>query len=170
MKKFLLLLTFFGAFCFSDLLAAPPSYIQTDASTPAKEKAAAERQLTVYTKEAFALKLNKPPAFTRITTGVVSFSNYSGNRILNEKPTGGRSFQSATFNHTRNHHLPPTFQTTISQTGEKISLLMQPAFESMEGLMTCKQKTKPFTLNKINLFSLTQNGHLLTKRLLYAKN
>jgi beta-galactosidase len=42
MKKYLLLLTLFSAFGFSDLLAAPPSYIQTDAFTPAKEKAATE--------------------------------------------------------------------------------------------------------------------------------
>ena len=183
MKKFLLLLTLFVAFGFSDLLAAPPSYIQTGAFTPAKEKAAAERTLTVYTKEILTLKLNKASAFMRLTTGAVAFRNCSGNKILNEKPTGGRSFQSATFNHTRYHYLPPTIQTTLSQTGNKkklamncanekkllhiacqylpcASLLMQPVCESMKGLMTCKLKTKQFTSDKINLFSLNQNAYL----------
>ena len=116
MKKILLLLTFFGAFGFTDLLAAPPSYIQTDAFIPEDEKAVAERTLTVYIKETLTLKLNMASALMRLTTGAVAFRNYSGNKILNEKPTGGRSFRSAIFNHTRYHRLTQTFKTILTET------------------------------------------------------
>ena len=40
------------------------------------------------------------------------FRDHNGKKILIEKPTGGRSFQSAIFDGKRYYHLTQTFQTT----------------------------------------------------------
>jgi len=93
-------------------------------AAPAKEIAAAQSLLTVYakksdlswnvvsSKETLTLKTKKLTAVVDLKTGAVSFRDNSGKKILIEKPTGGRSFQSAIFDGRRHYHLTQTFQTT----------------------------------------------------------
>jgi alpha-D-xyloside xylohydrolase len=93
-------------------------------AAPGKEIVAAQSLLTVYakradlfwnvvsTKETLTLKTKKLTAVVNLKTGVVSFRDNSGKKILIEKPTGGRSFQSAIFDGRRHYHLTQTFQTT----------------------------------------------------------
>src|SRR5205814_823241 len=90
----------------------------------AKEIATAQSLVTIYSKnsdlswnvvsskETLTLKTKKLTAVVDLKTGAVSFRDKSGEKILIEKPTGGRSFQSAIFDGRRNYHLTQTFQTT----------------------------------------------------------
>lgn len=50
-------------------------------------------------------------AVIHLRTGAVSFFDRNGNKIINEKPTGGRSFQPALFDGKRYYHLTQDFQT-----------------------------------------------------------
>ncbi len=93
-------------------------------AAPGKEIAAAQSLVTVYSKksdlswnvvssnEILTLKTKKLTAIVNLKTGAVSFRDNSGKKILIEKPTGGRSFQSAIFDGRRRYHLTQTFQTT----------------------------------------------------------
>ena len=154
MKLRLLLLSFLCAFAFNDLLAEPPSYIQTKdgiivftdpaftgtshavklevvadniirvIAAPGKEILSAQSLVTVYTKrtdltwklissgDKLNLKTTALTATVHLKTGAVSFLDTKGQKIVYEKPTGGRSFQSAVFDGKRYYNLTQTFQTT----------------------------------------------------------
>ena len=66
----------------------------------------------VPSKENLTLKTKKLTAIVNLKTGVVSFQDHNGKKILTEKPIGGRSFQSAVFDGKRYYNLTQTFQTT----------------------------------------------------------
>ena len=78
-------------------------------AAPGKEIAATQSLVTVYSKrpglswstipskDSLMLKTKKITAIVDLKTGAVTFRDLNGKKILNEKPTGGRSFQSAVF-------------------------------------------------------------------------
>ena len=93
-------------------------------AAPGKEIVASQSLVTVYakkydlswnvvpSKETLTLKTKKLTVIVDLKTGAVSFRDHSGKKILIEKPTGGRSFQSAVFDGRRHYNLSQTFQTT----------------------------------------------------------
>lgn len=93
-------------------------------AAPGKEIAASQSLVTVYakkydlswnvvpSKENLTLKTKKLTVIVDLKTGAVRFGDHSGKKILIEKPTGGRSFQSAVFDGRRHYTLCQTFQTT----------------------------------------------------------
>jgi alpha-D-xyloside xylohydrolase len=93
-------------------------------AVPGKEILASQSLVTVYSKrsdvswnvvpskEIVTLKTKKLTAFVNLKTGVVSFRDHNGKKILTERSIGGRSFQSAIFDGKRYYSLTQTFQTT----------------------------------------------------------
>ncbi|MGZ3900786.1 MAG: alpha-xylosidase, partial [Bacteroidia bacterium] len=93
-------------------------------AAPGKEFAAAQSLITIYSKrpnlswntipskDSLVLKTKRMTAIVDLKTGAVTFRDLSGKKILNEKPTGGRSFQSAVFDGRRYYNITQTFQTT----------------------------------------------------------
>lgn len=92
-------------------------------AAPGKEILTAQSLVTIYakrsdltwdvlpSKESIELKTKILKAIVDLKTGVVSFRDRSGNKILTEKPIGGRSFQPAVFDGRRYYSLTQTFQT-----------------------------------------------------------
>lgn len=95
--------------------------------SPVKEIIVTQSLVTVYTrkpglswnvipsKEFLTLKTKNITAIVNMKTGVVSFQDNAGKKILSEKPIGGRSFQSAIFDGKRYYNLTQTFQTTSDE-------------------------------------------------------
>ena len=91
-------------------------------AAPGTEIVAAQSLVTIYSKksdlswnvvsskETLTLKTKTLTAVVDLKTGAVSFRDNSGKKILIEKPTGGRSFQSAIFDGRRHYHLTQTFE------------------------------------------------------------
>ncbi|MEO6232984.1 MAG: TIM-barrel domain-containing protein [Ferruginibacter sp.] len=63
-------------------------------------------------KDSIILKTNKLTAIVDLKTGAVTFRDNNGNKILTEKPTSGRNFESAVFDGKRYYNVAQTFQTT----------------------------------------------------------
>ena len=93
-------------------------------AVPGKEIAAIQSLVTVYSRgpgfswntipaeDSLTLKTKEIAATINLKTGAVTFSDLNGKIILNEKPTGGRRFQSAVFDGRRFYNITQTFQTT----------------------------------------------------------
>jgi alpha-D-xyloside xylohydrolase len=93
-------------------------------AAPGKDIAATQSLITTYSKKTdiswntipskdrLTLKTKKITAIVDLKTGVVTFRDLRGKKILSEKPTGGRSFQSAVFDGRRYYNITQTFQTT----------------------------------------------------------
>jgi alpha-D-xyloside xylohydrolase len=153
----LLLLSFLFSSAFNDLLAEPPSYIQTKdgiivftdpaytgtsqavklevvsdniirvIAASGKNILTTQSLVTVYTKrtdipwkvissgDKLNLKTRDITATVNLKTGAISFLDSKGKKIINEKPTAGRSFQSAVFDGKRYYKLAQTFQTTSGE-------------------------------------------------------
>ena len=96
-------------------------------ASPVKEITATQSLVTVYTrkpgllwnvipsKEFLTLKTKNITATVNLKTGVVSFQDNAGKKILAEKSIGGRSFQSAIFDGKRYYNLTQNFQTTSDE-------------------------------------------------------
>ena len=96
-------------------------------ASPVKEITVTQSLVTVYTrnpdvswnvipsKDFLTLKTKNITAIVNMKTGVVSFQDIAGKKILTEKPIGGRSFQSAIFDGKRYYNLTQTFQTTSEE-------------------------------------------------------
>ena len=96
-------------------------------AAPGKEIIASQSLVTVYSKrydlswdvvpfkDSLTLKTKKITATVNLKTGVVSFQDNTGKKILTEKPISGRSFQSAIFDGMRYYNLTQTFQTTSDE-------------------------------------------------------
>lgn len=63
-------------------------------------------------KDKISVKTKTLIALVDLKTGAVSFWDSKGKKIIYEKPTGGRSFQSAVFDGKRYYNLTQTFQST----------------------------------------------------------
>ncbi|MEQ1798991.1 MAG: PA14 domain-containing protein, partial [Lacibacter sp.] len=95
--------------------------------SPVTEFTITQSLVTVYTKKSdlswdvipskdfLTLKTKNITAIVNLKTGVVSFQDKAGKKILTEKPIGGRSFQSAVFDGKRYYNLTQTFQTTSDE-------------------------------------------------------
>ena len=93
-------------------------------AVPGKEFRARQSLVTVYAKkenirwdivpssEKITLKTKGVRATIHIKTGVVSFFDIKGKKILSEKPTGGRSFEPSVFDGKRYYRVTQSFQTT----------------------------------------------------------
>jgi alpha-D-xyloside xylohydrolase len=93
-------------------------------AAPGKELAGTHSLITVYkkkpdltwnlvpSKEYLSLKTRAITATVNLKTGVVSFRDNTGKKILTEKPIYGRSFQSAVFDGRRYYNITQAFQTT----------------------------------------------------------
>ena len=66
----------------------------------------------VPSKDKLTLKTKTLNAIINLKTGVVSFWDTNGKKIVDEKPIAGRSFQPAVFDGKRYYNLTQTFQTT----------------------------------------------------------
>ena len=66
----------------------------------------------VPSKNKLSLKTKALTAVVDLKTGVVSFWDAKGKKIVSEKPIAGRSFQSAIFDGKRYYNLSQTFQST----------------------------------------------------------
>ena len=66
----------------------------------------------VPSKDKLTLKTKTLTAIINLKTGVVSFWDTNGKKIVDEKPIAGRSFQPAVFDGKRYYNLTQTFQTT----------------------------------------------------------
>ncbi|MGZ8516824.1 MAG: alpha-xylosidase, partial [Chitinophagaceae bacterium] len=66
----------------------------------------------VPSKDKLTLKTKTLTAIINLKTGMVSFWDINGKRILSEKPIAGRSFQPAVFDGKRHYNLTQIFQTT----------------------------------------------------------
>ena len=92
-------------------------------ATAGKEISERESLITVYKKEPgvtwqitpskdkISLKTKALTAIVNRKTGAVSFYDAKGNKILDEKPIGGRSFKPAVFDGERFYSLTQTFQS-----------------------------------------------------------
>jgi alpha-D-xyloside xylohydrolase len=92
-------------------------------AAPGKKLPPAESLITVYAKrkdltwklvtsgDKLNLKTSALTATVHLKTGVVAFFDSRGRKIINEKPTGGRSFQPAVFDGERYYHMTQTFQS-----------------------------------------------------------
>ena len=93
-------------------------------AAPGKKLAPAQSLITVYTKrpdlswnvipskEGITLKTKALTAIVNLKTGVVSFWDLKGKKIIGEKPIAGRSFQPTVFDGKRYYNLKQTFQST----------------------------------------------------------
>ena len=93
-------------------------------AVPGKEFRARQSLVTVYAKkenirwdivpssEKITLKTKGVRATIHIKTGVVSFFDIKGKKILSEKPTAGRSFEPSVFDGKRYYRVTQAFQTT----------------------------------------------------------
>lgn len=93
-------------------------------ASPGKEILPTQSLVTVYSKRSdlswnvipskdkLTLKTKTLTAIVDLKTGVVSFWDAKGRKILNEKPAAGRSFQPAVFDGKRYYNLTQTFQST----------------------------------------------------------
>ncbi|CAN5789125.1 glycoside hydrolase family 31 protein [soil metagenome] len=91
-------------------------------AAPGKEIALKESLVTVYSKspdvfwdvipskDNLTLKTKSLSAIVDLKTGVIIFLDQSGEKILEEKPNGGRSFESVVFDGKRYYNLTQTFQ------------------------------------------------------------
>jgi alpha-D-xyloside xylohydrolase len=153
----LLLICLLFSSAFNDVLAEPPSYIQTKdgiivftdpiytgttqavklevisdnvirvIAASGKDILSTQSLVTVYTKRSdltwkvfssgdkLNLKTRDITASVNLKTGAISFLDSKGKKIINEKPTAGRSFQSAVFDGKRYYKLGQTFQTTFDE-------------------------------------------------------
>jgi alpha-D-xyloside xylohydrolase len=153
----LLLISLLFSSAFNDVLAEPPSYIQTKdgiivftdpiytgttqavklevisdnvirvIAASGKDILSTQSLVTVYTKRSdltwkvfssgdkLNLKTRDITASVNLKTGAISFLDSKGKKIINEKPTAGRSFQSAVFDGKRYYKLGQTFQTTSDE-------------------------------------------------------
>jgi alpha-D-xyloside xylohydrolase len=92
--------------------------------SPGKEIAPTQSLVTIYnkrrdlswniftSKESLTLKTKVLIAIVNLKSGVVSFWNLKGKKILSEKPTSRRNFQPAVFDGKPYYHLTQTFQIT----------------------------------------------------------
>ena len=93
-------------------------------AAPEKEIVSTQSLITVYSKrddvkwnvvpskDSLTLKTNSLTAIVNLKTGAVSFFDAKGNKIINEKPITGRSFQPAVFDGKRYYNVTQTFQST----------------------------------------------------------
>ena len=93
-------------------------------AVPGKEIPSWQSLVTIYTKKdglswdivpskgKVTLKTKALTVTVDLKSGVVSFFDVNGKKILYEKPTAGRSFKSAVFDGKRYYHITQTFQTT----------------------------------------------------------
>lgn len=93
-------------------------------ASPGKEILASQSLVTVYSKrsdrfwnvvsskESILLNTKSLTAIVNLKTGVVSFQDHNGKKIVTEKPIGGRHFRSGIIDGRRYYNLTQTFQTT----------------------------------------------------------
>lgn len=93
-------------------------------AAPRKEIAASQSLVTVYARQpglswkvfqsngTIGLKTKKLTAIVNLKTGVVSFQDKTGKKILTEKPVNGRNFQPVIFDGRGYYNVTQTFQTT----------------------------------------------------------
>jgi alpha-D-xyloside xylohydrolase len=93
-------------------------------ATPGKEIALTQSLVTVYTKrtdltwnvfpakDKLSLKTKALTAVVNLKTGIVSFWDSKGKKIISEKPISGRHFKSTVFDGQRYYNLTQTFQST----------------------------------------------------------
>jgi alpha-D-xyloside xylohydrolase len=93
-------------------------------AAPRKEITASQSLVTVYIRqtglfwkvipssESISLKTKNITAIVNLKTGVVSFQDNAGKKILTEKPISGRSFQPVVFDGRSYYNVTQTFQTT----------------------------------------------------------
>jgi alpha-D-xyloside xylohydrolase len=93
-------------------------------AVPAKDIPARQSLVTIYTKkqdlswdivpskEKVTLKTKTLTATINLKSGVVSFFDSNGKKILHEKPIAGRSFTPVVFDGKRYYHITQSFQTT----------------------------------------------------------
>ncbi|MEP6556668.1 MAG: TIM-barrel domain-containing protein, partial [Ferruginibacter sp.] len=166
-------------------------------AAPGREIAAAQSLVTIYSKkfdlswnvvsskETLTLKTKKLTAIVDLKTGAVSFLDNSGKKILIEKPTGGRSFQSAIFDGRRHYHLTQTFQTTDDDAwyglGQHQDGIMNYKGQQVTFFQNNTEVAIPFLLSSKNYgilwdnYSLTKAGdvrpfHQLSAMQLFSKN
>lgn len=166
-------------------------------AAPGGAIAAAQSLVTVYTrkadlvwkvvssKETVTLKTKKLSAIVDLKTGAVSFRDNNGKRILIEKPTGGRNFQSAIFDGRRSYQLTQTFQTTEDDAwyglGQHQDGIMNYKGQQVTFFQNNTEVAIPFLISSKNYgilwdnYSLTKAGdtrpfHPLSAMQLFSKN
>lgn len=166
-------------------------------AAPGKEIVATQSLVTIYSKksdlswnvvsskESLTLKTKKLTVIVDLKTGAVSFRDNSGKKILIEKPTGGRSFQSAIFDGRRQYHLTQTFQTTEDDAwyglGQHQDGIMNYKGQQVTFFQNNTEVAIPFLISSKNYgilwdnYSLTKAGdvrpfHQLSAMQLFSKN
>lgn len=226
MKLRLLLLCFTCICHLSDLLAEPPSYIQTNdgvivftdpvftqtskaiklevvsaniirvIAAPGKEVLARHSLITVDikktgitwnlvpSKDYLTLKTSAISALVNLKTGVVSFRDNTGKKIITEKPVAGRSFQPAIFDGKRYYSLTQAFQSTEDDAwyglGQHQDGIMNYRGQQVNFFQNNTEVAIPFLISSKNYgilwdnYSLTRAGdirplHQLSALQLYSK-
>lgn len=166
-------------------------------ASPVKEIIPAKSLVTVYTrrtdllwdvipsKEFLTLKTKNVTAIVNLKTGVVSFQDNSGKKILTEKPIDGRCFQSAIFDGKRYYNLTQSFQTTSDEgwygLGQHQDGIMNYRGQQVTFFQNNTEVAIPFLISSKNYgilwdnYSLTTAGdvrplHPLSSLQLFSKN
>jgi alpha-D-xyloside xylohydrolase len=166
-------------------------------AAPGKDIIPAQSLVTVYTKrtdltwklvtsgDKLNLKTNALTATVHLKTGAVSFFDAKGKKIIYEKPTAGRSFQSAVFDGQRYYNLAQTFQTTSDDAwyglGQHQDGVLNYRGQQVNFFQNNTEVAIPFLVSKKNYgilwdnYSLTKVGdvrplHPLSAFQLFSKN
>ncbi|WP_207632691.1 glycoside hydrolase family 31 protein [Foetidibacter luteolus] len=164
---------------------------------PGKEIANTQSLVTVYSKnidvfwdvipseESLTLKTKSLKAVVNLKTGAVTFKDSSDKKILNEKPIGGRSFQSAIFDGRRYYNLTQSFQITPGEAlyglGQHQDGMMNYRGQQVSFFQNNTEVAIPFLISSNNYgilwdnYSLTKAGdvrplHPLSDMQLFSKN
>ena len=166
-------------------------------AAPGKEISPTESLVTVYSKrpdqfwdiipgkDSLVLKTGKMAAVVDFKTGQVTFLNQKGEKILNEKPVDGRSFQPAVFEGKRFYHLTQSFQTSQDDAwyglGQHQDGIMNYRGQQVSFFQNNTEVAIPFLVSKNNYgilwdnYSLTKAGdirpwHPLSSLQLFSKD
>jgi len=166
-------------------------------AVPGKEIVSSQSLVTVYarnpdlawnvvpSKDKLSLKTKTITAVVDLKTGVVSFWDSKGKKILNEKLIAGRSFQPAVFDGKRYYNLTQTFQSTSDDAwyglGQHQDGVMNYRGQQVTFFQNNTEVAIPFLVSSKNYgilwdnYSLTKVGdtrslHSLSSLQLFSKN
>jgi alpha-D-xyloside xylohydrolase len=166
-------------------------------AVPGKEIIPTQSLITVYSKrndlawnvipskESLTLKTKTLTAIVHLKTGVVSFYDAKGKKIISEKPIAGRCFQPAVFDGKRYYNLTQTFQTTSDDAwyglGQHQDGIMNYRGQQVTFFQNNTEVAIPFLVSSKNYgilwdnYSLTKAGdvrplHPLSSFQLFSKN
>lgn len=166
-------------------------------AAPGKELPPTQSLITVYNKtpdlfwnittsdDKLSLITKSVTAVVSFKTGAVSFWNAKGEKILDEKPIGGRSFKTAVFDGQRYYSLTQTFQANAGDAwyglGQHQDGIMNYRGQQVTFFQNNTEVAVPFLISNKNYgilwdnYSLTQAGdvrplHPLSSMQLFSKN